>query len=69
MDFSLEISNFLEEISSPSHSIILLYFFALFPYKGSLISPCYSLELCLQMGKFRHSYSKLVESEDESVRV
>ena len=69
MDCSLEISNYLEEIFSPSHSIILLYFFALFTYKGSLISPCYSFELCLQMGKFRHSYSKLVESKDESVRL
>ena len=44
------ISNFLEEIFSLSHSIILLYFFALITEKGCLISPCNSLELCIQMG-------------------
>ena len=48
MKCSLGISNFLEEISSPSHSIILLYFFGLFTEKAFLISPCYSLELCIQ---------------------
>ena len=55
--FSL-ISNFLEEISSLSHSVVLpcsilcivLYFFALFTYEGFIISPCYSLELCIQLG-------------------
>jgi len=30
----LEISNFLEQISSLSHSIVFLYFFALFTYEG-----------------------------------
>ena len=45
---SLRISNFLEEISSLSHSVFL-YFFALIIEEGFLISPCYSLELCLQM--------------------
>ena len=69
MKRSLEISHFLEEISSLSHSVVFLYFFALFTYEASLISPCYSLELCLQMEKFRHSYSKLVDSKDKSVRV
>ena len=44
------ISNFLEEIFSLSHSIIFLYFFALTTEKGCLISPCNSLELCIQMG-------------------
>ena len=44
------VSNFFEEISSPSHSIIFLYFFALIAEEGFLISPCYSLELCIQMG-------------------
>ena len=29
------------------HSIVFLYFFALFIEKGLLISPCYSLELCI----------------------
>ena len=54
MKCSLGISNFLEEISSLSHSIILFYFiffyfFALIAEEGFLISPCYSLELCIQM--------------------
>ena len=47
---SLGISNFLEEIFSLSHSVVFLYFFALITEKGFLISPCYSLELCVQMG-------------------
>ena len=50
MKCSLGISSLLEEISSLSHSIIFLYFFALFPQKGFLISPCYSLEFCIQVG-------------------
>ena len=36
--------------SSLSHSIVFLYFFALITEEGFLISPCYSLELCIQMG-------------------
>ena len=40
--------NFLEEISSLSHSIIFLYFFALITEEGFLISPCYSLEICIR---------------------
>ena len=43
-------SNFLEEISSLSHSIVFLYFFALIAEEGFLIFSCYSLELCIQMG-------------------
>ena len=39
MKYSLGISNFLEEISSLSHSIAFLYFFALIPEEGFLISP------------------------------
>ena len=50
MKCSLGISNFLEEISSLSHSVVFLYFFALIPEEGFLISPCYSLEFCIQMG-------------------
>src|SRR5574341_622690 len=46
---SLGISNFLEEISSLSHSVVFLCFFALIAEKGFLISSCYSLELCIQM--------------------
>ena len=44
------ISHFLEEISSLSHAIVFLYFFALITEEGFLISPCYSLEVCIQMG-------------------
>ena len=51
MKYSL-ISNFLEEISSLSHSVVFLYFFALIAEEGFLISPCYSLELCIQMLSF-----------------
>ena len=49
MKCSLGISDFLEEISSLSHSIVFLYFFALITEEGFLISPCYSLELCIQL--------------------
>ena len=45
MKCSLGISNFLEETS-----IVFLYFFALITKEGFLISPWYSLELCIQMG-------------------
>ena len=50
MKCSLGISNFLEEISSLSHSIVFIYFFALITEEGFLISPCYSLELCIPVG-------------------
>ena len=43
MKCSLGISNFLEEISSVSQSIVFLCFFALITEEGFLISPCYSL--------------------------
>ena len=46
---SLGISNFLKEISSLSHSVVFLYFFALIAEEGFLISSWYSLELCIQM--------------------
>ena len=49
MKCSFGISNFLEEISSLSHSVLFLDFFALIAEKGFLISSCYSLELCIQM--------------------
>ena len=49
MKCSLGISNFLEEISSLSHSVVFLYFFALIAEEGFLISSCYSLELYIQM--------------------
>ena len=49
MKCSLGIFNFLEEISSLSHSVVFLYFFALIAEEGCLICFCYSLELCIQM--------------------
>ena len=36
MEWSLGISNFLEDISSLSHSIVFLYFFALITEEGFL---------------------------------
>ena len=50
MKCSLGISNFLEEISSLSHSVVFLYFFALITEEGFLLSPCYSLEHWIHMG-------------------
>ena len=52
MKCSLGISSFLEEISSLSHAIVFLYVFALSTQEGFLISLCYSLRLCIQMGIF-----------------
>ena len=49
MKCSLGISDFLEGMSSLSHSIVFFYFFALIAEEGFLISPCYSLEFCIQM--------------------
>ena len=48
MKCSLGISNFLEEISSVSHSVVFLYFFALIAEEGFHISSCYSLKLRLR---------------------
>ena len=42
MKCSLGISQFLEEISSLSHSVVFLYFFALLAKEGFLIFPYYS---------------------------
>ena len=50
MKCSLGFSNFLEEISSLSSSIVFLYCFTLIAEEGFLISPVYSLELCIQRG-------------------
>ena len=50
MKCSLGISNFLGEISSLSHSIVFLSFFALITEEYFLFSTCYSLELWFQMG-------------------
>ena len=71
MKCSLGISNFLEAISSLSHSIVFLYFFALISEESFLISSCYSLELCIQMGisllfsfAFRHWTTNALRGED-----
>ena len=48
MKFSLGISNFPNEFSCLSHSIVFLH--ALITEEGFLILPCYCLELCFQMG-------------------
>ena len=50
MKCSLGISYFLEEISNLSHTILFLYFFAMITEEGFLVSPWYSLELCIQLG-------------------
>ena len=42
------ISNFLEEISSLSYSVVFLYFFVLITEEGFLISSCCSLQLCIK---------------------
>ena len=44
------LSQFSWEISSLSHSIVFFYFFAFITEEDFLISACYSLELCIQMG-------------------
>ena len=60
---SLGISNFLEKISSLPHSFVFLYFFALITEEGFLISPCYSLELCIQKSiSFLFSFAFSVSS-------
>ena len=55
MKYSIGISNFLEEISGLSHPIVFLYFSALITEEGFLISPCYSLEPCIQMAHLSFS--------------
>ena len=62
MKLSLGISNFLEEISSLSNSIIFLYFLALITEEGFLVSPCYSLELCIQMLKILQVMLKILQA-------
>ena len=58
MKCCLDISNFLEEISSLFHFIVFPYFFALFTEEAFHISPC-NLELCIQMGiSFLFSFVK-----------
>ena len=62
MKYSLGISNFLEEISSLSHSVVFLYFFALIAEEG------YSLELCIQVGiSFLFSFAFLASLHFEAI--
>ena len=58
MNYSFDISNFLEEIFSLSldNSIVFLYFFSWFIDEGLLISPCDSLEFCIQSGIYIISF-------------
>ena len=63
----LLVSTFLEEISSLSHSVVFLYFFTLINEEWFLISPCYSLEFCIQMGisflfSFAFSFSSFLSN-------
>ena len=51
MKYSLGIFKFHEKIFSLSHSVFFfLYFFALIIEEDFLFSPCYFLELSIQMG-------------------
>ena len=50
MKCSLGVSNFLEEISSLSHSIVFSQFLYLVHLRRLSISLYYSLELCIQLG-------------------
>ena len=63
MKCSTGISNFIEEISGLSHSIVFIFFFlfALITQEVFLISPCYSLELYTQMSiSFLFSFAFLI---------
>ena len=59
MKCSLGISNFLEEISSLSHSIVFFYFFALITEEGFLVSPCYSLDWVNLHVKFTNNFWRI----------
>ena len=47
--WNVPLVSLLAEIPSLSHSVVFLYFFALIAEEGFLISPYYSLKLCIQM--------------------
>ena len=64
MKWSLGICHFLDKISSLFHSVVFLYFFALFAPDGFLISPCYSLEWCVKrLTSFLFSFAFLFSSQ------
>ena len=60
----MKCANFLEEISSLSHSVVFLYFFALISEEGFLLSPCYSL---LFLAKSKVGIYKLISGGDSEV--
>ena len=62
MKHSLGVSDFLEEISSLSHSVVYLYFFALIAEEGFLISSF----LLLTLGFFISSFSSPVATAEFS---
>ena len=71
--FSFHVSNFLREIDNLSHSIVFLYFFSLITYEGFLISPYYSLELCIHMDitflfsfAFHFSFSAICKASSDN---
>ena len=68
MKCPLGISNFLEEISSLSHSDVFLYFLALISEEDFLISPCYSLELFMAESEGELK-SLLMKVKEESEKV
>ena len=49
MKCSFDLSSFLEEISIHFPSVVFLYFFVVLIEEGLLVSPCYSLELCIKL--------------------
>ena len=66
--------SFIVQLSNLSHSVVFLYFFALIAEEGFLISPCYSLELCIQMGisflfsfASLHSYTKFQMKRERAI--
>ena len=59
------------KISSLSHSVVFLYFFALITEEDFLISPFYSLEPCIQMGisflfSFAFLFSTICKSSSDN---
>ena len=63
MKCSLGISNFLEAISSLSHSVVFLCFVALITEEGFLISPCYSLEGTRELDWKKHKLESRLPAE------
>ena len=49
MKCSFDLSSFLEELSIHLPFVVFLYFFAVLIEEGLLVSPFYSLELCVKL--------------------